>query len=593
MRMRSRVRWISRSAARPVSLALILGSLTLVACSEGEDDPPSGEVGWPQLGFSASSRFHNPAETEITRDNVHELRVSWSRELKGPTSSVSAVVGRRVFLNSLGGAYALDAQTGEILWTNPVITGSSSATFHRGDLFLSGRNSELGRASVLHRIDPGNGEILWAAVISENRHAQPFSSPVVAENLVIIGSASGEEMAVATGATFHGSLVAFDRETGEEVWRHWTAPPPFVGCGIWSTPSVDLEARLVLATTGNNYTGMANDRSDAIFAVDLDTGELVWNFQAVADDVFTLLSPLGPDTGFGANPILVDSVVDGVDRKMAVVMGKSGVATALDRLTGEVLWQTVVSGGSALIGGTLNGGASDGEALYFSGNSFRTGDSRLVSLEPATGEILWETRHAGWNWSPITVTDEVGFVSSNTDLLAFATETGELLARWPTPGTISGGPAIAHGQVFFGSGLAYYATIPGKTFYALGFEEQEEPPIPEISDGDDSFTSIYEEVLRPDCGTGLCHGAAAGTLSFTTGASAYSEMVGIVTRGPLCGFTQDVIVEPGLPDESLLLAKMGANGRIPCGGLMPPSGRLAEDKIDRIRRWIERGAPND
>ena len=480
-----------------IAASLLLAALLLAACDDDASPPtptasppattpdagaPGGS--WPMLGYDLTSNFHNPGETAISVETAPDLRELWRFETDGSVTGAPAVAGDTVYVLAGNATYALDAATGEQRWVNTDAGGTSSPTYHDGTLYVSTRTAEV------HALDAATGETLWRAEIDPHPAAAGFSSPTVAGGLVLIGSSSGEEFTARDEATFRGSLVAFDAETGEEVWRHYTVEPPHNGVAMWSSASVDIEAGVVYGSTGNNYTGEASDTSDSIFALDLATGELLWNTQLTEGDVFTVANPQSDDTDFGTNPVLFEAEVDGTLRKLVGAGQKSGMFWVLDRETGELVWSRRVSGGSPLIGGVFNNGAFDGERLIMAGNNgtsdapgsepangesmpFGGADvptSVLTALDPSDGSVLWERQLPAWVWAPITVANGVGFVSAETQLQAFDTATGERLFTFDTEGTIASGAAIAGGRVYFGSGLQYLGTTPGNTFYALGLE---------------------------------------------------------------------------------------------------------------------------
>ena len=85
--------------------------------------------------------------------------------------------------------------------------------------------------------------------------------------------------------TFRGSMLALDARTGRQVWKTYTIDekPRKVGkskigtlvwspsgAAIWNTPTLDAKRGVLYIGTGNNYTGPANDRSNAVMAFDLE-----------------------------------------------------------------------------------------------------------------------------------------------------------------------------------------------------------------------------------------------------------------------------------------------------------------------------------
>lgn len=437
------------------------------------------------LAHDARSSFYNPAETTLTAERAANLRIAWTFDAGGFVAGTPAVAGGRVYIVSARGAYALDAMTGAQVWHNASAAGTASPTLVDGKLYVNTSRS------VLRRLDAATGAEEWQAVIDAHPNAAGFSSPVVAGDLVVVGSASTEEVVAKDGATFRGSLVAFDRETGAEQWRHYTAEPPYNGVAIWSTASIDGDRGLVFGSTGNNYAGDAGPTSDSIFALELATGALVWNKQLSQDDVFTIPAPRSEDSDFGTNPVLFDAMIDGESRALVGAGQKSGVFWVLDRLTGELVWSRKVGGGSALIGGVFNNGAYDGERIIVAGNNAMSdalrgepanGASRplgaaqiptsvLMALNPADGGVLWERQLPAWVWAPITLAGGVGFVAADSELQAFEASSGRKLTVIDTEGTIASGAAIAGGRVYFGSGLSYLGTTPGTKVHALALPE--------------------------------------------------------------------------------------------------------------------------
>src|SRR5262249_30270388 len=121
----------------------------------------------------------------------------------------------------------------------------------------------------------------------------------------------------------------------------------------------------------DNYSDPPTKTSDAILAMDLKTGELLWSRQLTDNDAFnnSCTTPQltncpeakGPDFDFGQPPILVQLAAG----KRALVIGqKSGMVHAVDPdQKGAVLWQTRAGKGGYL-GGSQWGSASDGDKVY-------------------------------------------------------------------------------------------------------------------------------------------------------------------------------------------------------------------------------------
>lgn len=565
--------------------------LTLVAaiafgpgCSDRTGGGAGGVSEWTRLGYDYGSSYTNRAESVLSVENARDLGLLWQFEARGQVYGTPVVVDGTVYITSTGGLYAFDGGTGEILWQNLELGATSSLAYVDGTIFVH----DFG--AMLRALDAATGQEKWRTRTDTHPLATGLSSPIVFERYVVVGISSNE--IVREGATFRGGVAAFDKDTGQQLWRNYTADPPANGASVWSTVAIDTEARMVFAGSGQNYTGVAGPDSDALLALDLDTGARIWTRQTVAGDVFTPINPRGPDADFGANPILFE----GGGRKLVGAGQKNGLFTAVDRATGDVVWQRKLGPGSPLTGGVLNNGAFDGRRILVANNG--GGSGVLFALDPGTGEILWERPLSGWVWAPITVANGVGFVASDTDLHAFDVTTGADLFVFPTEGTIACGASIANGRVHFGSGMQHIVGTVDRKFYVLALPGDGggggPRPTPEPS-GEATFSAVYDEIIVGEgCTAPLCHGggAGAGNLTLTTKEGAYQALVGAPAAGPFCSASGLLRVQAGDPEASVLWSKVATRSPI-CGDPMPIASMLDAGKIEQIRRWIERGAPND
>jgi outer membrane protein assembly factor BamB len=237
-------------------LALLLAAAAVAGCSNSDPDFNSTSAAtvpneWTRLAHDYASTYSNPAETTLTAANVGQLKLDWHFQTAGSANGAAAVADGVVYVLSTGGTYAFEAASGNVLWQNPEVAGTASPAYDHGALFIQMSNARL------VALDATTGAERWRATVDANEFASGFSSPIVFERYVIVGSSSIEEAAARRNATFRGGLVAFDRDSGAEIWRFYTADPPYNGVGVWSTASIDTEARIVYGSTGNNYTESA------------------------------------------------------------------------------------------------------------------------------------------------------------------------------------------------------------------------------------------------------------------------------------------------------------------------------------------------
>ena len=214
--------------------------------------------------------------------------------------------------------------------------------------------------------------------------------------------------------TFRGSVVALDAATGahdlEDLHdsgragdRSARTPPGAAvgpsGAAIWSSPTIDAERRRIYVATGNMYTGPQQPTSDAVMALDLDDGGIVWSWQVTPNDVFPcrLKSQRrncprrdGPDFDFGNSPIL-RRLPNG--RDIIVIGQKSGIGWALDPDSkGAVVWQ--YRAGSRAARSAASSGARRPTAtarISRSPTCCATDAGGLHAVSLGTGERVWYT----------------------------------------------------------------------------------------------------------------------------------------------------------------------------------------------------------
>jgi polyvinyl alcohol dehydrogenase (cytochrome) len=325
--------------------------------------------------------------------------------------------------------------------------------------------------------------------------------------------------------TFRGVLAALDVATGKEVWRTYTISEPArpttknkagtqlwgpSGAGVWSTPTIDEQRKALYIGAGNNYSDPQTPMSDAVLAVDLSSGKILWSKQITSGDTYNVScyrddrsncpAKQGPDSDFGAPPILRE-LANG--KRVLIVSQKSGVIFGLDPDDqGKIVWQTRIGHGGPL-GGVEWGPAADSATAYVALSDFAmTGGPEglipdpkagggLFALRLSDGQQLWHVRPQEDCKIPrcspaqsAAVSAIPGVIFSGSDdghIRAFSSTDGNVLwdfdtmrnfdtlDRWPgRGGTIDGGgPAIAGGMVFVSAGYGSLYAIPGNVLLAF------------------------------------------------------------------------------------------------------------------------------
>jgi polyvinyl alcohol dehydrogenase (cytochrome) len=401
--------------------------------TEQAGDPPvcisSGRFslsgpGWNGWSIDARNSRFQP-DPGLSSANVSRLKVKWSMTYTGGRYGQPIIVGGRLFLTSSSGRiYSLDAKTGCMHWrfdadagvrTTPMI-GQLKGGAPSGYLMYFGdfqRN--------VYALDANSGKLQWKMNVENHPRSVLTGAPVLYHGLLYVPLSSWEETAGGAGSygccTARGGLAALDAKDGRLVWKTYAIeqePQPTVknaagtqmygpaGAAVWSAPTIDAKRRLVYIGTGDTYTDVKENGSDAIMALDLASGKIKWRNQVTENDSFlmgcnrggTVNCPtvLGPDHDFGASPILF-TLPNGKD--IILAGQKSGVAFGMDPDNdGKTIWRNKVGNGGAL-GGIEWGMAADLKRLYVAvadlGLPPPKGKAGLFALDPATGDQQWYT----------------------------------------------------------------------------------------------------------------------------------------------------------------------------------------------------------
>jgi polyvinyl alcohol dehydrogenase (cytochrome) len=418
--------------------------------------PVVGTDDWPMMGYSLASTFFNSAETKITKDNVASLTQIWTADLGGNVYGAPLQIGDKIYASGPGTVKALDAATGNEVWSANVAS-QSSLSYADGTLYINNQSAQI------VALDAMTGNMKWAKPV-DSQAADGSSSAIPAGDVIIVGGSSGFAE-LSGGGTFRGYLGAVKRADGGPAWTTYTVPDGSRGASIWSTPSADLDLGFAFAGTGNNYGAPATDTSDSLIAFKLTDGSIAWKNQRIMNDTFG--AGTGPDSDFGANPVLYETMVNGVMTKMIADGAKGGTIHGLQREDGKEVWtRSICSGAADGSSGIFTNFTWTGKNLFVSCNA--GGPATLFGIDAATGDILWMRDLQGQTWGRAASANGVGFIGTGSAMEAFDVDTGALIKSFPSKGgTLAGGITVAHGRVAFGEGLSWSSGIAGSTLTVL------------------------------------------------------------------------------------------------------------------------------
>jgi polyvinyl alcohol dehydrogenase (cytochrome) len=415
-----------------------------------------------------------------------------------------------------GNLFKIDRETGRAIWSHRVseytgIAGSLSRNSPAivGNLLIFGDQA----SATVMAVDKQSGRLVWKTLLDSHAGAIVTGSAVEFGGKIYVGVSSNQESLAAADPkfvlSFIGSVVSLDAQTGHIDWQTFMAPEGYTGNAVWgSNFSIDPKRHSLYIATGNNYSVPATvsdcvskaktvaeqvqcldprDYIDAVVSLDLNTGKVKWAHALQGADTFIASclmnnsggvpcpDPAGPDFDFGSAPNLLTIVKHGTERDMVGAGQKSGVYWALDPDTGATIWATLVGPGGVL-GGIEWGSATDGKHIYVAINnnnniSYTLAPAHTVTvnagswaaLDPETGNIIWQIPATGQN--PLNpqfgagasgqMSAAAGVVyagSLSGDMVAMDGDSGAILWKFASGGSVICGPSIVNSTVFWGSG---------------------------------------------------------------------------------------------------------------------------------------------
>lgn len=491
----------------------------------------------PSFTFTSADgnnpRHLSSEQAGLSTADFPNLELAWSIAFPDTSSMRAApvIVGSTVFYSATdaGRVVALDTETGCAKWVYEAGTRLRSSMAY---------DSQDGAATLVfgdqrgmvYSLNAATGEANWVASgQATDNQAMITGTPVIVDDKIIV-PLSGSGVIAGGNPKYeccdnHGAVTALSLASGEKLWEYHTMPSAEYngmvsstgvkqrgpsGAPIWTTPTIDAKRGQVIVTTGENTSHPTTGTSDAIIALDLETGAENWVFQALENDMWNFsCSAKGPnciiladtnsvDFDFGGPAILVES-----DGKELLVAGqKSGDLWALDPATGTVVWNQRVGEGTAL-GGNHWGIATDFERAFMTindpANIIENGFAGLYSFFLGSGEPSWSYKVSpecneqrserlrrcetlfGFSATPLSVDGAVITAGLDGRLFVFDSQTGEQLFKYDTVkdyDTVNGvegygGSIDSHsiasgaGMVFVGSGYGSFGQVSGNVLLAF------------------------------------------------------------------------------------------------------------------------------
>ena len=361
-----------------------------------ETDKTPGQ--WLTYAGNYSGHRHSVL-SQLTRNNVQNLRLAWVAQLRQVDREleVSPIVADGVMFvsESRDGVVALDAKTGEVIWTyrRPVPDGLPLCCGmpNRGVAVLGQTIFVATIDSFLVALDANTGKQRWIVKVADYRDGYTMTgAPLALGDRVVVGVAGGE-------FGVRGFLSAFDAAEGRLLWKFHTVPGPGEqghdtwtgdawktgGAPTWTVGVYDAQDDIIFWGTGNpspvfQASARPGDNlfTNSVVAIEANTGRLKWYYQFTPADEH--------DWDSNQQPILAD--IDWLGRKRSVVLwaNRNAFFYALDRRTGEFLFA------KPFVKQTWNLG------FDAKGRPHVAGSARPSS----SGAIVWPAIMAATNWWP-------------------------------------------------------------------------------------------------------------------------------------------------------------------------------------------------
>jgi alcohol dehydrogenase (cytochrome c) len=329
-------------------LVLMLGlasSLAAQVTDQKLQQPPGKD--WLTYNGSYTSQRNSELD-QINLSNVGSLVAKWAFHVNGgaPMQSVPIAVNGVLYFTQPNSLYAIDGRSGRLIWDyhHPLAKVKDREGPQRGAAVYKDRVYFTTTDDYLFALNASTGSVIYQVKIAETDEGYSApAAPFIANGKVIVGVSPGDR-------GLNGFLEAYDADTGTRLW-HWDSIPrpgqpgsetwpgdswKHAGGATWMSGSYDPDLNLYYLGMGNPSPDFNGDvrkgdnlYTEAMVALDLDTGKLKWYFQFTPHDMM--------DWDAAEVPVLVNAMYEGKMRKLMVHADRNGFYYVLDRETGKFL----------------------------------------------------------------------------------------------------------------------------------------------------------------------------------------------------------------------------------------------------------------
>jgi glucose dehydrogenase len=488
-----------------IAIAAVVAAVAGASTASGKSTKPVAAAGeWALPGADLQNTRNVPGP--IKSSNVATLKKAWTVPIRatgsfGDYATTPVVVAGVVYTQDINSnVYAINLTSGKLEWFkkyNSPSEGPNGVNVVGGVVYGATGDSAFA-------LQASTGEQLWTKKLTRNNHEGIDMAPGVNNGTVYISTVPGNAKGFYAG-NGQAILWALNAKSGAARWK-WDEVPADLwskahtkinsGGGQWDPPSFDSAGDLYLGVSnpapwpgakgfpfGSSRPG-PNLYTNSIVKLDHATGKLEWYYQLTPHDIY--------DWDMENSPIL--TTANG--KNVVIDAGKGGIVVAVDQSTGKLLWKTPVGKHNGhdhddlltlaqqkaklkfpyavypgALGGVESQLASDGTNVYVAANNlpstytndteagmkfkipFNKGTGDFVALNQATGKIVWDHKFNQSPYGAASLTNDVAFTTTyDGTVWALSTQSGKVLwsAKLPagsnTPVAIAGDTVITAGS---------------------------------------------------------------------------------------------------------------------------------------------------
>jgi alcohol dehydrogenase (cytochrome c) len=340
------------------SLTALAGEVTPDRLLNADKEPQN----WLMVNKDYSAHRYSELD-QINKDNVKNLHVAFTVALGGVQGVAHVPMGGHqstplvddgmmYAVDAWGAVYKIDVRDpgkAKIAWL--MDPGTNKADFfvasNRGVALYKNYVISVTGDCKVNWTKADTGELVKTVQFDDMRttHCSLTTAPLVIDDKLIVGGSGGDR-----GARAH--IDGFNADTGERLWRTYAVPAPgepgsetwkgnnnaweHGGGSFWVTGSYDPATKLTIWGTGQpvpmfdpEYRPGDNLYTNSTIALDTATGKMKWYFQYTPGDFLDY-------DEVGINQ-LIDTKVNGEDRKIIAHFGRNGFFYTLDRTNGQFI----------------------------------------------------------------------------------------------------------------------------------------------------------------------------------------------------------------------------------------------------------------